>query len=178
MKIRDLLKITTLLISTLLIALPSALAQSGQQPASTPSAEQQAADSQTDSDKAKEKEEEENDDPDELQAGVVASFGKFSKTAAISTSGDTEVSGGASVISGSVTRKGKKDCVAKLISNTKDSSYSVRYRVRGFSMDGKMKMDKSYTATVRPGETVTRTLRCKPKLNMQVVISSGRKLGG
>jgi len=112
-----------------------------------------------------------------FQKGVIASFGDYSGSAAVNATTSDKVSGEKlSPISGSVHRKGDY-CIAVVSNISKDSSYSVSFKVVGTDKRGQNVLSRSYSASLKPGGSTEKEVSCDKEWSMQVVLTSGRKSG-
>jgi hypothetical protein len=80
-----------------------------------------------------------------------------------------------SVIYASVSYVGNDRCEAKVTNNSPENAYSVSFRVIGQDRRGSEALRKSYSASLKPKESVTRSLRCKKEYSMAVVLKSAKK---
>lgn len=113
----------------------------------------------------------------DLQPGVVASYGRTAQNTAI----DVETSGAApgdeaSPVVGGIKRLGGDDCEVFLKNNSKKAGYSVSFAVEAFDRDGSRQSRRTYSASLSPSGSTSRSVRCPEGQSMQVVISSGRAL--
>jgi hypothetical protein len=117
-------------------------------------------------------------DDGKLKPGVVASFGSFPKNTAVGVSEPVaDISSAAtSPILASVSRKGGEECEAVLRNQDKDHSYSVHFEVKGISPNGSTAVRRTFSATISPSSSTSRTLACRKDLNMQVVLTGGKRL--
>ena len=124
-------------------------------------------------------EEEEDDEAKVLQRGVVASFGSHKGAASINANTATEAAGDnmeESPVRGSVRRVGSGRCEATLTSSAEKAVYSVSFAVVGTTQSGTRALRRTYSATIRPGKSTTKTLSCRKGLNMALLINSGRRV--
>jgi hypothetical protein len=114
---------------------------------------------------------------DVLKPGVVASFGRASKHAAVDSLATGSVPGDEAMpVTASVAKVKSGKCEVKLSNSDEKNSYSVSYVVEGINSKGDTVMKRSYSATLDPKKTVTNALSCRDDLNLQVVLRSGKKL--
>ncbi|GEM_PF-4601397 len=120
---------------------------------------------------------EEEKGPEKISAGVIASYGNFSKTAAVNSVNQAEVPGDkASVVGGSVSRKGDS-CVVTVTNQSEKDAYSISYEVVGYRGSSKA-FSKYFTARLEPkGSSQKSIASCGKDINVQVLVKSGRRLG-
>jgi hypothetical protein len=114
-------------------------------------------------------------DEEELRTGVVSSFGNFQRRADVDDATGSEAAGDKpSPIGGSVSRISSSQCRAMLKNSSEKNRYSVRYEVVGMR-DGSKAFSKRYSATLAPGKSVEKRVRCSKGMNMQLRVLSGSK---
>ena len=112
-----------------------------------------------------------------VKPGVIASSTKTGSFAAI----DVQTSGSspgdeANVISASIAQKGGNECVA-IVTNNGAKTYSVSFQVVGTTASGSKPLNSSYSATLKPKQSVERLVsRCDKDLNLAVVLKSAKAL--
>ncbi|HQH27288.1 MAG TPA: hypothetical protein PLP17_07825, partial [Oligoflexia bacterium] len=79
------------------------------------------------------------------------------------------------VISASVSQIGRGECQATITNTSNVNSYSVSFKVVGRNERGSKLVDKSYSASLKPQQKVTRQMDCPAEANMEVVLQSARK---
>jgi hypothetical protein len=115
--------------------------------------------------------------PEKVRTGVIASDTKTGQFAAIDvdTGGDSpgdEVN----PITASITRGSDDECTAKVTNNGKNT-YSISFAVAGTTRSGSKPLNSTYSATLKPKETVERRVsRCDKDLNLAVVLKSAKAL--
>ena len=120
----------------------------------------------------------EGEEPKEtVKTGVIATNTRTKDFAAI----NVETSGAApgddvSVVSGSVLRPKREECIAKVINNG-NKTYSVSFSLIGTNKSGRKALERSFSATLKPKESVERLVTsCDDELNVSVVLKSARAL--
>jgi len=112
-----------------------------------------------------------------VKTGVIATNTRTKDFAAV----NVETSGAApgddvSVISGSVLREKRGQCVGKVINNG-NKTYSVGFAVIGVNKDGRKEMERSFSATLKPKASAERLVTtCDDDLNVSIVLKSARAL--
>ncbi len=112
-----------------------------------------------------------------VKTGVIASNTRTGAFAAI----DVVTSGAApgdeaSVISASISRTKRGQCVARVINNG-TKTYAVSFAIVGTNKQGAKALNHPYSATVKPKETIERLeTRCDDELNLAVLLKSARPL--
>lgn len=112
-----------------------------------------------------------------VKTGVIATNTRTKDFAAI----DVQTSGAApgddvSVISGSVLRPKRGQCVGKVINNG-NKTYSVGFSVVGVNNEGRKEMERFFSATLKPKASAERLVTsCDDGLNVSVVLKSARAL--
>ncbi len=110
-----------------------------------------------------------------LTPGVLSSFNRSERSEAVDTASSPTQGDEPSPVSGSISYA-KNGCVARVTNTDKKSSYSVSFDVIGTNKQGSTALKRSFSASLKPEETVTHTVSCSKDLNMQVVLKSGRKV--
>lgn len=113
------------------------------------------------------------EDDGKLQPGVIASFGNFPKRTAVNTSGNTTPGEKVSPVLARVVRKGAEQCEVVLTNSSKTDSYSVSFEVVGKGPKGDVAMRKSFSASIGPAGSTSRSVGCRKDLNMEVILKSG-----
>ena len=120
---------------------------------------------------------EEEPEPVAKSGEIIASSGSTGRFAAIGVGtigaapGDDQ-----SVIGASVSRGKGDSCVAKIINSGK-KSYSVSFAVVGKTQSGGNAFRRSFSATVKPGGSVERSVSgCSEDVNVGVVLNSAKAL--
>lgn len=117
------------------------------------------------------------EDDGKLNLGVIASQGSYEHAASVNSAYSPEAAGGdAAPVSGSISRTKRDECALTLVNSDKKNSYRVSYEAVGKNDRGVQVVRKTYTSTLRPDEKVTKSLSCRPGLNMQVSLTSGKKV--
>ncbi len=114
---------------------------------------------------------------EKVQTGTIASTGRFGGGVTgldISTDGATP-GDDQNVISASVSQIGRGECQATITNTSNVNSYSVSFKVVGRNERGSKLVDKSYSASLKPQQKVTRQMDCPAEANMEVVLQSARK---
>ncbi len=113
-----------------------------------------------------------------LRKGVIASSGKFARTASVDLSSDDKAAGGEepSPISASVTRIKSELCEVTVKNTAEKGSYSISYTVVGTRASGSQSLRRPYSATIGAGKSTSNTFSCDKDLNLSVVLNSGRKI--
>lgn len=113
---------------------------------------------------------------EKVQLGMIASFGNFRKYASRGAdTGAFETDGSPSPIGAAISRKGS-DCSIRVTNKSEENTYALRFVVEGQDMDGVKKFSKSFSTTVAPGSSESRSVSCAPDWNMAVILKSGRKV--
>lgn len=113
---------------------------------------------------------------EEIQTGVIASFGRHSKTSSVDVGSTGEYGGAGNMpISASVSRDGNS-CTVTVVNTSKENSYSVRYSVIGTSKSGQRLFKRSFTSSLRPEASIERNVSCTNDSNVSVELNSGNKL--
>ncbi len=108
-----------------------------------------------------------------VKKGVIASFGRHREATAVDTATTPAQGDEQSAISGSVSRN-KNNCVAKITNNGKNS-YSVSFAVKGTNPRGTQTFRRSYSASLKPSEEVSREMNCQKDDNIEIEILTSRK---
>ena len=113
-----------------------------------------------------------------LRKGVIASSGKFARSASVDLSSDDKAAGGEepSPISASVTRIKSELCEVIVKNTAEKGSYSISYTVVGTRASGSQSLRRPYSATIGAGKSTSNTFSCDKDLNLSVVLNSGRKI--
>lgn len=113
-----------------------------------------------------------------LRKGVIASSGKFARSASVDLSSDDKAAGGEepSPISASVTRIKSELCEVTVKNTAEKGSYSISYTVVGTRSSGSQSLRRPYSATIGAGKSTSNTFSCDKDLNLSVVLNSGRKI--
>ncbi|MBL7662041.1 hypothetical protein JNK13_04730 [bacterium] len=141
--------------------------------------EQEAAAATTEGEATAETADKKDEKKDELkvQPGVVAGMGTISSKGGVFNALTPDAPGEepGAITGGISVQKGR--CVATLSNADKDNAFSVRYAVEGFDKSGKRSFRQTYSATIKPGASVSRTVgACDKSANVQVVVESGKKI--
>ncbi len=113
-----------------------------------------------------------------IRPGVIASSGRHKGAYATDATSSTEAGGDTPLaVTGSIRRLNRAECSVVLSNSSKEESFSVSYAVEGVDPRGNKVLRRTYSATLKPGATKTNTLKCAPDLAMQVVLTSGKKVG-
>ena len=114
---------------------------------------------------------------EKVQIGTIASSGSFGQSHTTNVQTDGAAPGDeANVISGGVSRSGRDQCTATMTNTSQTNTYSVSFKVVGRNEGGSKTVEKSYSATLKPKQRITRDLRCGDA-NMEVVLQSAKKIG-
>ena len=118
------------------------------------------------------------DEKMKLRPGVIASTGKASKTASVDSAFNTSIEKKSKPpIGARVKRVRSGRCEAVLNNNSKESTFSVRYKVEGSRSSGASAFKKHFSARIKAGETVTKSFSCPDDVSgMQVVLKSGKEI--
>lgn len=115
-------------------------------------------------------------EPEEkVHTGTIASSGRFGTTGGV----DVDSSGASpgdevSVVSASIVRKSKNECVAKLNNNGK-KTYSVSFTVIGEDRRGNKVISRTFSGSVAPKGTLERQVNsCREDLNLSVQLNSAK----
>ncbi len=113
-----------------------------------------------------------------LKPGVVASYGKFDKGAAVDGAANGNIAGEQqSPVAGSVRFVSGDRCEATVTNLSEKDSYAVSFDVVG-SRGSSRAFSRGYSASLKPKGSVVRSVSgCASDLNVQVVLKSGRKVG-
>lgn len=116
--------------------------------------------------------------PEKVNKGILGGYTKTRNSEGLDVQTGSAVPGDEmNVISGSVLYKGNDRCEAKLTNNSPENRYSVRFQVIGRPNNSdNLALKKSYSATLKPKESTTRSMRCKKEYSMAVVLKSARSL--
>lgn len=160
----------SLLASLTLLFIPSGFAQdaSGGVAAGTSTSVSSEEVVRTKSDKKVEK----------VKVGTIANSGTSVASGAV----DVQTSGASpgdtpSPITGSISVQDRRRCLASVQNNSKENTYSVRFKVQGSNERGTRTVNKSFTARLAPGASTSRTFTCNADDQMSVVLSSATKVG-
>ncbi|MCC6932985.1 MAG: hypothetical protein IT292_06995 [Deltaproteobacteria bacterium] len=118
-------------------------------------------------------------EPEEkVVTGVIASQGNAPGNTPTSIDSASEAPGDeAGVITGSIERRGSSSCQAILSNNSKKNSYSVSFAVIGKDARGSQVLKRTYSATIKAQQSLTREVNgCAKGLSLSVLVSSARKL--
>ncbi len=113
---------------------------------------------------------------EKVRTGVVASFGSYKNTANVDSASTPSPGEESSAITGSVSRVSSGRCQAKINNNSAQNSYAVSFAVVAQTASGGTGNSRSFSATVKPKQSVSRDVPCDADKNLQVVLKSARKL--
>lgn len=116
-----------------------------------------------------------NNDDKDLSPSVVASEGQYFGRHTVDSNTAPEEDNVQSPVVGAIERIGGNKCVVKLTNNSEKSSYSVKYVVKTIDPRGG-ESQKSFSSTLNPNGSVERRVSCGKDDNIQVQITSGKKL--
>ena len=118
-----------------------------------------------------------------LEPGVIASSGQFSKAASVGTSGKMQLdpvpegeAGSQMPIRASISKDKKGRCRVSLTNISSEDTFSVRFKLVGEDDKGSRVLNRSYSATIRSGQSINRQTGCRSAKNYRVELVSGRKL--
>ena len=114
---------------------------------------------------------------EKVQTGTIASTGRYGGgTTGLDINTDGATPGDEqNVISASVSQIGREECAATITNTSVTSSYSVSFKVVGRNERGVKLLDKSYSASLKPKQSVQRTMDCPADANLEVVLQSAKK---
>ena len=115
------------------------------------------------------------DDSGRLTPGVIASQGSFPKNKSVNVAGDSAPGDAPSPVMARVVRKSAEQCEAVLTNSSKESGYSVSFEVVGTDGRGNVSLRRSFSASIAPGASTSRSVACRKDLNLEVVLKSGKK---
>lgn len=111
-----------------------------------------------------------------IATGVIANSGSVPTGSAVDVNTQGATPGDeASVIQGSVSQASRGKCSATVTNGSEENTYSVRYRVVGTDERGNSALKKSFSAVLKPSQSQTREVSCKPEYRMQIVLLSATK---
>lgn len=114
---------------------------------------------------------------EKIRLGVIAAQGKFQRNTDIdvdsvgSAPGDEE-----GKITGSVFRKGRNECVARLM-NSGEKAYSVSFDIIGTDERGNKVLTRNFSGTVKPKQFFERSVsNCAQGMNLALNLRSAKPL--
>jgi hypothetical protein len=113
-----------------------------------------------------------------LKKGVLASYGKYYGDTAVNVSGGDKPAGAGednSPLQGKIVQKGGGECALTVSNPSKIDTYSASFSVVGTNSKGRQEMKKSYSVSLAPGKSTERLFTCKSDLNIQAVLTSGKR---
>ncbi|MCB0360604.1 MAG: hypothetical protein KDD44_13245 [Bdellovibrionales bacterium] len=118
----------------------------------------------------------ENKDPETIQSGVIASYGKYARGADINATALPEAAGNdePTPVGASVMKKQGR-CVATISNSSEESAYSVRGYIVTLR-NGNESSRKFFSVRLGAGKSETKSVGCGEDENVQVVIKSGKRL--
>jgi hypothetical protein len=118
----------------------------------------------------------EEEKPELINTGVIANSGSVPTGSAVNVSTQGAAPGDeSSVIRASVSQASRGKCVATLSNGSETNTYSTRFRVVGTNESGAQAVKRTFAATLKPGQEITRDVTCKPEYSMSVVLVSASK---
>lgn len=120
---------------------------------------------------------EEKDEFAVLKPGTIASTGSQPGNAALSVSSGGAVPGDELMpVAASISRKGREACEVKVTNNHEKNTYSLNFAVEGTDARGSVASKTTFSATVKPKQSITKSMTCREGLNMRVTLRSGKKV--
>lgn len=112
-----------------------------------------------------------------VQTGTIASTGTYGQATSVDVQTDGASPGDeANVIGASLERLSRSSCEVTLKNASEKNSYTATWEVVGLDESGRRQLFKSYTASISPKGSVTRSFGCGD-YNLQVNLKSAKKTG-
>jgi hypothetical protein len=123
------------------------------------------------------KKEEKEEIPEVIRPGVLSSSGRYVGIATADTSTSVSAAGDEVVtpIGGSVSRLNDEECRSVITNSSPENTYSVSYYVVGSTQSGSQALKKYFSATLGPQASKENIFNCRKGLNLNFVLSSGKK---
>lgn len=116
------------------------------------------------------------DEPDKVETGVIASSAGKAQQGAVSVeTGAASPGGEPSAISGSVSTD-DRSCFATLINSSEKTAYRINFQVIGKNERGSSVLKKTFSARIKPEQTIKKEFSCRRGLDMSLNLRSATPL--